>query len=835
MPIHGYVGNVITANPTAPTSSVATGVWTTEQQLQAVAAGNWPMALTQISRSLRFNSADSAYLNRTFSTPTSQNTWTISCWVKRGALSSQQTLFSAGTSNRLEIIFASDNTLQIADASTNFIVTTPVYRDPSSWYHIVIRANGSSSAMQVYVNGTITTNSTTNNLTTSYWNASGVVGYIGSLGGFSSNYFNGYMTEIYFIDGQALTPSSFGFNSSDTGVWSPKQYTGPFGTNGFYVNFSDNSDTTSTTLGKDYSGNGNNWTPNNFSVAAGAGNDSMVDSPTAYGTDTGVGGSVRGNYATLNPLDQGGASTTTNGNLQFNSTTSNVFAGMRGTLGFTSGKWYFEAIPTTFGVGAPDKIVRIGVTNTNYNIDASSGDVSPTGGSAVWDSRDNGASAFLYLNGTSSDPYGYSFTVDDVVMVAFDADTRKIWFGKNGVWNTGDPAAGTSEAATLTSGFTYTPFADGSNTTVTQFNFGQRAFSYTAPSGFKALCTTNLPTPTIGATSTTQANDYFNIVLYTGTGSSLGVTGVGFQPDWVWIKERNAAADHGLYDAVRGVQNQLESNTTTAETTEATGLTAFGTDGFTVGALAQLNTSADTYVAWNWNAGGSNATNTSGTITSTVRANTTSGFSIVTYTGTGSNATVGHGLGVAPSMVIVRNRVDAGSIWPVWHNALAGTEYLQLQGTDAKIALASMWNSTVPTSTVFSVGTVGQAANANTKTYVAYCFAPVAGYSAFGSYTGNGSADGPFVYTGFRPRYVLVKNANDVQNWFILDTARSTFNLSQALMRPNTSDAEATSFGIDIISNGFKVRNNDPSYNANGNTIIYACFAESPFKYALAR
>jgi hypothetical protein len=655
----------------------------------------------------------------------------------------------------------------------------------------------------------------------------------------SSAYFNGYLTEINFIDGQALTPSDFGETDSATGVWKPKAYSGTYGTNGFYLSFADN--TSTTTLGYDDAGS-NDWTTNNFSVTAGAGNDSLVDSPTAYGTDTGAGGEVRGNYATLNPLDQGGASTTTNGNLQFNSTTSNVFAGMRGTLGFTSGKWYFEAIPTTFGVGAPDKIVRIGVTNTNYNIDASSGDVSPTGGSAVWDSRDNGASAFLYLNGTSSDPYGYSFTVDDVVMVAFDADTRKIWFGKNGVWNTGDPAAGTSEAATLTSGFTYTPFADGSNTTVTQFNFGQRAFAYTAPSGFKALVTTNLPTPTIGATSTTQANDYFNIVLYTGIGSSLGVTGVGFQPDWVWIKERNAAADHGLYDAVRGVQNQLESNSAGTETVEATGLTAFGADGFTVGALAQLNTSADTYVAWNWNAGGSNATNTSGTITSTVRANTTSGFSIVTYTGNGSTAaTVGHGLGIVPKLVITKGR-SLGTAWIVKHSSLSANNNVQLQSTaaqaDPSSAYADGGLADLSSSTVFSFRANGASVNNcnnNTTTFVAYCFAEVAGYSAFGGYTGNGSTDGPFVYTGFRPRYVLVKNANDVQNWFILDTARSTFNLSQALMRPNTSDAEATSFGIDIISNGFKVRNNDPSYNANGNTIIYAAFAESPFKYALAR
>jgi hypothetical protein len=232
-------------------------------------------------------------------------------------------------------------------------------------------------------------------------------------------------------------------------------------------------------------------------------------------------------------------------------------------------------------------------------------------------------------NGSNIATYA-SWDNGDIVSVAVDCATGYVWFAKNGTWQAGSPSAGTGATATLSNISTYA-FAIGTRAAGSAgFNFGQRPFTYTAPSGFKALCTQNLPDPTV-----VQGDDYFNTVLYTGTGSSLGVTGVGFQPDWVWIKERNGAADHGLYDAVRGVQNQLESNTTTAETAEATGLTAFGSDGFTVGALAQLNTSADTYVAWNWNAGGSNATNTDGTITSTVRANTTAGFSIVSYTGTG--------------------------------------------------------------------------------------------------------------------------------------------------------------------------------------------------------
>jgi hypothetical protein len=308
----------------------------------------------------------------------------------------------------------------------------------------------------------------------------------------------------------------------------------------------------------------------------------------------------------------------------------------------------------------------------------------------------------------------------------------------------------------------------------------------------------------------------------------------------VWIKERNGAADHALYDAVRGVQNQLESNTTTAETAEATGLTAFGTDGFTVGALAQLNTSADTYVAWNWNAGGSNATNTSGNITSTVRANTTSGFSIVTYTGNGSaNQTVGHGLGVAPAFGILkdRNLNSNNDQWQIFHTA-AGDQYGYF--TTAAFTGTAEFYPTSGSSTTVTIARGSPAATTNESgdNYVMYLFANVAGYSAFGSYTGNGSADGPFVYTGFRPRWIMWKNATTAPtNWMLMDTARNPFNVVDDQLNPNTSDAESTASVIncDYLSNGFKLRGTSSNFNGSGATIIYAAFAENPFSIALAR
>jgi hypothetical protein len=329
-----------------------------------------------------------------------------------------------------------------------------------------------------------------------------------------------------------------------------------------------------------------------------------------------------------------------------------------------------------------------------------------------------------------------------------------------------------------------------------------------------------------------KSDEYFNTKLYTGTGATQSITGVGFQPDWVWIKGRSGATDHGLYDAVRGVQKQLESNTTTAETTEATGLTAFGTDGFTVGALAQLNTSTATYVAWNWLGANTTVSNTSGTITSTVSANTTSGFSIVSYTATGANATVGHGLGVAPKMIIVRSRTAVRN-WPTYHAGLgSNTNFLYLNDIDASASLANMWNSTTPTPTLFGIGT-NVATNANTENYIAYCFAEKQGFSKFGSYTGNGSTDGTFIYTGFKPAFFVVKPYSTTGNWYCWDSKRAPINqIDGKYLELDASSAEVSTSGVvdlDFLSTGVKLRNTGGGFNGSGVSFIYIAFAENPF------
>ena len=574
-------------------------------------------------------------------------------------------------------------------------------------------------------------------------------------------------------------------------------------------------------LGSDFSGNGNYWTPNNFSVTAGAGNDSLVDTPTNYGTDTGIGGEVRGNYATWNPLAMTG--TYSNGNLDF--TTAAGDSTLVSTMAVSSGKWYCEFSPTAITANCQIGIVaataRNGFAPTNTNQHPSIVYVSNTGNK--------------FINGTGTS-YGATYTTNDVIGVALDLDNLTIQFYKNG------SAQGSITGVTAS---TYC-FAVGDGDSVTTWsgwaNFGQRAFAYTAPSGFKALCTTNLPTPTIGATSTTQADNYFDVDVYTGVAGTYTKSGLGFQPDLVWGKARNAAAAHRLVDAVRGGTLKLTTSSTDAESTDVAAYT-FTSDGYTIpGGVNHNNNTGTTYAAWLWNAGGSNATNTSGTITSTVRANTTSGFSIVTYTGTGSAATIGHGLGVAPSMMIVKWRTGGSTqSWAVYHASLGATKYLALNTTAAEASATSVWNDTAPTSSVFSVGNDNWT-NASTWTYVAYCFAPVAGYSAFGSYTGNGSGgaagtgDGPFVYTGFRPRWIMVKViSGTTANWSIIDTARSPYNFANLELWPSSSAAEQTYAIADILSNGFKLRSDSGQWNTNGAVYIYAAFAEAPFKYSLAR
>jgi hypothetical protein len=677
----------------------------------------------RIERSLRFRSSASAYLNRTFTSAGNRKTMTYSFWVKRGSLGTSQLLVSAGSAVSDQIFWGETNIIRIYLADEYRIETTPVYRDSSAWYHVIVaidttQATG-SNRVRLYVNGIEVTSysGTTISQNTDIKLNDAVAHYLGRYTS-PDAFFDGYLTEINFVDGQALTPSDFGEYNEDTGVWQPKKYAGTYGTNGFYLNFKDNASTT--TLGDDLSGNGNDWTTNNISLTAGATYDSMIDTPTPYAD----GGNGRGNYAVLNPLHVG-RSTLSNGNLTASGTTDLP------TIIPDSGDWYFEV-----------------------------------------------------------DGVGKSWTL---------------------------PASFPSAAG--------------------NYNFGQRPFTNTPPAGFKALNTQNLPEPTI-----VDGGEYFNTVLWSGTGTTQAVTGVGFAPDLVWLKHRSGTGRHYLFDIIRGTGKGLSTTLagTEADLSVATGngrMGALGSDGFTVeGNDDDTNVSSGAYVGWNWKANGAGVSNTDGSITSTVSANPTAGFSIVTYTGNGTDgATIGHGLGVVPKMVIVKIRSQAYR-WMVYFQGF--TNDLQTLVLDSTAAVSSLvnpaWSTSDTTSSVFGLGNNGDT-NESGSTFVAYCFAPVAGYSAFGSYTGNGSADGPFVFLGFRPAFVMTKRTDSNGGWNISDTSRDAFNVVGLNLSPENSNAESSGNSkYDITANGFKIRSSSFE-NASGGTYIFMAFAENPFRNALAR
>jgi hypothetical protein len=327
-------------------------------------------------------------------------------------------------------------------------------------------------------------------------------------------------------------------------------------------------------------------------------------------------------------------------------------------------------------------------------------------------------------------------------------------------------------------------------------------------------------------TTINKSTDYFNTKLYTGNGSTQSITGVGFQPDWTWIKPRSTTGNHRITDAVRGATKQIYTDLTNAENTNTNGLTAFGTDGFTVGSDGGYNGNGVTFASWNWKANGAGSANTDGTINSTVSVSATSGFSIVKWTGTNANATVGHGLGVAPKMIIIR-RLESTSDWVVYHSSVGNTSRLVLNSTGASSANSAFFNNTSPTSTTFSVGSDG-GSNGSTDNYIAYCFAEKTGYSKFGSYTGNGNADNnAFIYTGFKPAWVMIKNTSVADWWGIIDNKRVGYNPTNNPLFANTSATEGN-FNNDLLSNGFKIRSNTGGVGTSGNTYIYIAFAEAP-------
>jgi hypothetical protein len=715
--------------------------------MAASAAGGY-----SITNGLRFRASNSAHLLRSFSA-SNRKTWTYSAWVKRGALTgANQKLLSvyvASNDNQaFEIQFNTSEQLSVFGWFTAWRVTNRVFRDPTAWLHIVVTVDTTDATannrVRVYINGVEETSFAT--LNNPSLNADLGVNQaanhaLGREQFSSAFYFDGLMSNVTFVDGQALTPSSFGETNITSGQWVPKRYTGSYGTNGFFLEFKDASAATAAAIGKDSSGNGNNWTPSGISVTAGVTFDQSTDTPTL-------------NYATLNNLVASAA------NISWANLRSGTTA-VQGTVDALLINSYWEVTAAGSAVTA-GVISGTGTTNTTT-----------VTANKVFGFRLTTAGALDFINVTDS-----------------------------GSWTS------------ITTGLTGTQFPYGI-TNAADWNFGQRPFIGAVPGTYLALNTNNLPTPAIP-----RGDAQFQATLRTGAGATASVTSLAFQPDLVWIKSRSAATNHNLFDSSRGTTKGAVTNGAPAEYTDANSLTAFGSTGYTLGSDVSsrgVNINTNTYVDSSWKKG------------------VTPGFDIVTYTGNATNRTISHALGAVPHFMLFKNLSTANN-WPAYHRNMNatpqnGSVYLSL--TDAYVVDSSIFNNTAPTSSVFSVGTATNI-NGNTNSLIAYLWTSIPGFSLFGSYTGNGSADGPFVWCGFKPRWLMIKPASAAESWYLVDSARNTFNVTDSRLVAEGAGAEvAGGMPVDFTASGFKLRtvNGNPS----GGTVVFAAFAEAPFKTATAR
>jgi hypothetical protein len=616
-------------------------------------------------------------------------------------------------------------------------------------------------------------------------------------------------------------------------------------------------DTRDNAFWKDVSGQGNNWTPNNLDYR-----DELPDSPT-------------NNFPVLIP---GYNQTTEEGGLKLTRISSaNNHTGCFSSMGVSSGKWYVEIKYEDASIDT----VSFGVAETKPGYDPTADRTAYAATSGISANTHNEFATWIVSGRLSSSyagtlgsvgSYGSALTSGDIVQIALDMDNQKIWYGVNGTYiSSGDPANGTNasqsgSAFAPTGEVVFVSSAYMGRVFSVFFNFGQDStfagattaggnsdengygdFKYSVPSGFLALCSANLPEPAIGPNSTTTSDEHFDTVLYTAATSNGTYThgNLSFQPDFSWLKNRNVSGEkHFLADVVRGNQSitdkWLNSNATNAEGANGVSGVTFSTTStgyeFVVTNITggEIYYNGRTYVGWNWKAGGTAVSNTDGSITTSVSTNTDAGISIIKYTGNGTNgATIGHNLGVTPDHIIIK-RTSSTEAWVNWHKGFTATQYLRLYLTNAVDTATTLFNSTLPSSSVITLGT-GGFVNTSSENYICYAFAEKEGFSKFGTYTGNGNADGTFVYTGFRPAWVMVKRTDSTGSWVVQDTQRDPYNQANNTLLPNSNSTELTYLGMDYLSNGFKVRNTDGGYNTSNGSYIYLAFAEAPAKYSNAR
>ena len=715
-----------------------------------------------IANSVIFNDADNAYLSRT-NDAGDRDTFTISVWVKRCALGSVQYIldtYDGSSTNDGMIRFNTDNTMSIrlGSPSSLLYITNRTFEDTSKFYHIMLSVNTGESTAADRAKLYVDGDRITS------FSTQTTSGSVNTQFNYSSATFRiGSTTSgSYDFDGYLAE-----FNQVDGTALTPDTFGLTDTSTGRWI--------PKALTGITYGTNGfrlqfgtssalgddTSGNENDFSVSNLVAGDQTTDSPTQ-------------NHATWNPHPNTGG-TLSEGNLKL-VTASSGYSVKLATLKPKSGKYYAE-----FTIGAENGGLLIGVQELATAPSSSSTTFPQGDGSFAW----RGSNGYVF-NGGSSSVAGSTYTTGDVLALALDLDNQVLKFYKN---NSLDNTIGLTGKDV---GIAVGDFGNAQYGTVTA-NFGQKSFTYTPPTGFVALQQDNLPE------------------------TAKGITG------FTWIKDRDNSMNHNSYDSSNGEFNRLVPNATSAILNTQGGVSKFLKGGIAVGDTANVNNSGASMVAWNWVAnGGTTASNSNGSITSTVQANTTAGFSIVQWTGDGGQSTVGHGLSNTPTIVIQKN-LDSTSDWWFYTTAIDGSyDYLKLDSSVAK----SDFSATAPTSTVFTSHGWG------TTSMIGYCFHEISGYSKFSSYTGNGNADGPFVYTGFRPAWIMIKNAGATASWFMLDAARNTFNPVENWLVADDPQAEVVTSGdrkIDFLSNGFKIRATTTDFNGSSANMLYMAFAEHPF------
>ncbi len=739
---------------------------------------------------------------------TTSSTYTFSVWFKYTDQENNayNVIISYPNSSGQASVTIDNNHKMYFDGgnSTSRNNTTRFFRDPGAWYHLTYSVN--SNNYTAYINGESFKTGTVRSLDTS---SEGI-----RLGCLYDNYYPwcGYFADFHLVTEQALLPTDFAYTDSLTGIWRPKRYTGTYGTGGSHLEFKDPS-----ALGKDTSGNGNDFTVVNVTA-----NDHMKESPT-------------NSFCIGNTINRGYYTTPTRGALKFAGGSGNDT--VTGTIGVdpsrNSNGYYWEV--RVHGTQSNNR----GFFGIGQDVNIGEGQDARGGDTKSWVLR-NGDGALLH-NGSSASNTGV-LSANDKLMIAVKGNS--IWWGKNGTWfNSGDPATGTNPAYTNVN-VPWVPAIDLMTNVGAIFNFGQDSsfdntetaqtnkdasglgtFYYTVPSGFKALHTKNV---TIESSTVYNAKKHFETLLWTGTGASNTLTGLEFQPDLVWIKSRSQSYHHTIHDSMRGVDKQLWSNRTESEGGSAQFLTSFNSNGVTLGdnssGTGATNTNGHTYVGWFWKAGGAAVTNNNGSVTSQVSANKDAGFSIVTYSGSNdSTVTFGHGLDSAPQVVLIKRR-NYGNGWRVYHHSAGLGKYLSTSNENAANTSAQDFASV--SSTTFGVKGGYNPVSINGGTYVAYCWHSVPGYSKFGSYVGTGAQPGTFLDLGFKPAMIIVKR-NATEDWVLVDFQRTSNdggNPRQLYLRPSGTNTEGSGVVYDLTSNG--VRFNNTSQNESGATYYYFAWAD---------